>query len=365
MASVPATVATSSAATLIERLGALPVEHGRSLIGLSMKDVFEHVRDSALQAARQKQSESSSKSQNLLRAYCKARLAVEELEQVAVKFGLVPRQLAAPGPPRADALSCVAAQTPPETTETTMVLAKAPLAPCSSTSLMTPSVRRIRTTKDGHFRPLAIRSSPSPIGMMPRADGGPDGPIGRGVSWILEDLGARSVSTLGWVVHCMPLCVHALWFFALCGTLYVLTRPQLLVRGVMFCTENAFRIATTSGSELLLELDKVLLDSSSQAVASVAEAADPLSWAQRVLFQQPDSTALLEQAVSLRLDLEGNSSYAEVVKVAARIAAEEAHRQVASPSLSSQPAHGPPPGSGIMMSVMLALTAVKAGKFLL
>ena len=101
MAAAPIMTTAASAATLIDRLGSMPVEHGRLLCGLSMKDVYEQARDSALQAARQKQSEASSRSQNLLRAYCKARLAVEELEQVAGKYGVAPRQVVAFGTPAA------------------------------------------------------------------------------------------------------------------------------------------------------------------------------------------------------------------------------------------------------------------------
>ena len=327
-----------------------------------MKDVFEQVRDSALAAARQKQNESSSKSQNLLRAYCKARLAVEELEQVAEKYGLTPRQLAVPGPLKSDDGSCRAPQMNPETMETAIVPVT-PVAPSSSTSLKGQSMRRIRTTKDGHFRPLALRSSPLPTVARPGAESEHDGPLGRGLAWVLEDLSMRAATILSWVVHGMPLCVHAFWLFALCTILYLLSRPQLLVRGVIYCTEHAFRIATSSGSELLLELDKALLESSSQAVAAVVEATDPIAWAQRTLLVQPDPTALLEKAVSDRLDLEGNSSHAEIAKVAARFAVEGAKRQVfTGPTTNQEQAI---PGSGIFMSVLLALSAVKAGKFLL
>ena len=362
MAGMRATMASTSAATLIERLGALPVEHGRCLMGLSMKDVFEQVRDSALAAARQKQNESSSKSQNLLRAYCKVRLAVEELEQVAEKYGLTPRQLAAPGPQMPDDANCLALQMNPETMETAIVPVT-PMAPCSSTSLKAQSLRKIRTTKDGHFRPLALRSSPSPTVARPGAEIEQNGVFGCGLAWVLEDLSLRAATIIGWIVHGMPLCVHAFWLFALCTILYLLSRPQLLVRGVIYCTEHVFRIATSSGSELLLELDKALLESSSQAMTAVVEAADPIAWAQRTLFVQPDPITLLEKAVSDRLDLEGNSSHAEIAKVAARIAVEEAKRQVSTSSSKVQA--NADSGSGILMGVFLALSAAKAGKFLL
>ena len=330
-----------------------------------MKDVFEQVRDSALTAARQKQNESSSRSQNLLRAYCKVRLAVEELEQVAEKYGLTPRQLAGPGLPIPADASGPAPQMNPEETETAIVPVTPARAPSSSTSLKAQSVPRIRTTKDGRFRPLAIRSSPSPTVARPGAESEHGGPLGLGLAWVLEDLSLRATTILGWVVHGMPLCVHAFWLFALCTFVYLLSRPQLLVRGVIYCTEHAVRIATSSGSELLLELDKALLESSSQAVATIAEAADPMAWAQRTLRAQPDPTALLEKAVSDWLDLEGNSSRAEIAKVAAKFAVEEAQRQVMTGASRSPQATTAPPGSGIFMSVFIALSAVKAGKFLL
>ena len=106
-----------------------------------------------------------------------------------------------------------------------------------------------------------------------------------------------------------------------------------------------------------------MLESSSQAVAAVVESADPIAWAQRTLFVQPDPITLLEKAVSDRLDLEGNSSHAEIAKVAARIAVEEAKRQVSTSSSKVQA--NADSGTGILMGVFLALSAAKAGKFLL
>ena len=87
--------AQASQTALVERLGALPVEHGRHLCGLSMRDVFEQVREAALVAAKQKQMDSSSRSQNLLQAYCRARLALEELEATASNYGVLPRTVLA------------------------------------------------------------------------------------------------------------------------------------------------------------------------------------------------------------------------------------------------------------------------------
>ena len=91
--------AQASQTAFVERLGALPVEHGRLLCGLSMRDVFEQVRESALVAAKQKQTETSSRSQNILRAYCRARLSLKVLEATASKYGVLPRTVLAQNQP--------------------------------------------------------------------------------------------------------------------------------------------------------------------------------------------------------------------------------------------------------------------------
>ena len=61
-----------SADLLLEEIGRLRVEHGHAVNGLSMTDVWIHGQEAALAAARQKPSESSSQTQNLLRTVAKA-----------------------------------------------------------------------------------------------------------------------------------------------------------------------------------------------------------------------------------------------------------------------------------------------------
>ena len=334
-----------------------------------MKDVYEQARDSALQAARQKQSESSSRSQNLLRAYCKARLAIEELEQVAGKYGVAPRQVVAQDQPATAAAVGPDKQMNPEESET-MIVPYNPMAPSSLTSPKTPALRRCRTTKDGHFRPLAVRTSPLPTDTPATAAAPGDSLVARGLSWIKDDLGCRIGFGLAWMTHCAPLCAHAIWVLALCLFLYVVSRPQLLVRFLVFCTEHTVRVATTSGRELLHELDRVLLDQSAYVAKAVSEV-DPITWAQNTLFARPaDYTAIVENAVSqATAQLSASSSTGQVdatatAKVAAQLAVDSATRQLSAENLNTASSSEAPAGSGIFMLVITILSVAKAGKFL-
>ena len=148
----------------------------------------------------------------------------------------------------------------------------------------------------------------------------------------------------------------------------MVSRPQLLVRLLVACTEHTFRIATSSGSDLLFELDRVLLEQSAH-VAKTLSQADPIAWAQNTLFARPaDFSALLEDAVSQATAqlTSGNHSHADVtaaVKVAATIAIDGVTRQLSpepgAPASSSEA----PAGSGLVVSMISALTVAKAGSF--
>ena len=371
MATAQVTTGATTTAALIDRLGALPVEHGRSLCGLSMRDVYEQVRDSGLQAARQKQSEGSSKSQNLLRAYCKVRLALEELEQVAQKYGVTPRQLVAQPLPMACDAGDFSLQMIPETSVTAVVpfyALGAPM-PSSTTSPKVPAIRRCRTTKDGQSRPLAVRSAPLPAEILSTQMAAADSLVGRGFAWIQYDLWCRASAGLAWMLHCAPLCAHAVWICAICVGFYLVSRPQLLVRFLVFCTEHAFRIATTSGSDLLYELDRVLLDQSTHVAKTLYEV-DPIAWAHSTLFARPaDFSALIEEAVSQATAklTTGNNSHEDVtaaVKVAAKIAIDGAARQLSSEPVTTASPSEAPAGTGLVFLLISALTLAKAGKLL-
>ena len=239
-----------------------------------MRDVFEQVRDSGLQAARQKHSESSSRSQNLLRAYCRLRLAVEALEQVAQKYGVAPRHLVGQPLQTASDASDSCLQMIPETPVTAVVpyCASGMQNPSSKISPKVSATKRGRTTKDGLCRPFSLRSAPLPAEIHPTQRAAHDSFVSCGLAWIQNDLGCRTYAGLAWMLHCAPLFAHAVRIGAFCVLLYMVSRPQLLVRLLVFCTEHIFRIATTSGSDLLFELDRVLLDQCSHVAKSLSQA---------------------------------------------------------------------------------------------
>ena len=171
------------------------------------------------------------------------------------------------------------------------------------------------------------------------------------------------------MLHCAPLLAHAVWIGAFCLLLYMVSRPQLLVRLLVACTEHTFRIATTSGSDLLFELDRVLLDQSSHVAKSLSQA-DPIAWAQNTLFARPaDFSALLEDAVSQATAqlTSGNKSYANVtaaVKVATKKAMDGATRQLSSETVPPASSGEAPAGSGLVILLISTLSVAKAGKLL-
>ena len=367
MAAAPPVPAVSST-TLLERLGSMPVEHGRNLCGLSMKDVFEQVRDTALAAAKQKQSESSSRSQNLLRAYCRARLALEELQSTASKYGVMPRTIPGPNPQDPSAAFDPSLQMDMPTFPEASIV---PWTPSSTTSPK--PVMPCRTTKGGRFRPLAVRTAPlqdlKPQNEEPAL-------AVRGFAWVQEDLAHRAMYCWAWALHRAPLCIHLLWIFALAAGLYLATRPQLLVRLAVWACEHTFRIATTSGSDLLWELDKLLLTRSHHLTRPVLEA-KPLAWAwicfaARPANSLPDMRAVVEAAASQATagisaqKLENASVELQAVaKAAASIAAAGAAQQVSSvAAIEHAPDSPAPSGAGFGILLVVCLTLSKAGKLL-
>ena len=244
-------------------------------------------------------------------------------------------------------------------------------SPSSTTSPKDQGPKRYRTTKDGHCRPPVLRSSPvAPDQIQATRTPAGNSAVALGFAWIKNDLGERAASWLLWLLHCAPLLVHVVWICGSLAMLYLLARPQLLVRMMVFCTEHAFRIATTSGSDLILELDRVLLDQSSNMVSSISRA-DPIAWAQSTLFAKPsDFSSLFEDAVSQATAslTPGNSSREDVaaaMKVAAKLAIDETTRQLSTEvpvlALSSEA----PAGAGFMILLFSSLTIAKAGKLLL
>ena len=171
------------------------------------------------------------------------------------------------------------------------------------------------------------------------------------------------------MLHCALLLAHAVWIGAFCVVLYMVSRPQLLVHLLVACTEHTFRIATSSGSDLLFELDRVLLDQSSHEAKTLSQA-DPIAWAQNTLFARPaDFSALLEDAVSQATAqlTSGNNSHVDVtaaVKVAAKMAMDGATRQLSLDTSTPASSSKAPAGSGLAILMISALSVAKAGKLL-
>ena len=112
--------------------------------------------------------------------------------------------------------------------------------------------RPTRTTKDGRFRPLALANKALPP-LDPHDEA--SSPLARGFAWIWSDISHRLTTGLSWAVCRAPVLVHVLWFLTMLKVIYTLTRPLLLVRSVVWCSEHFLRIVTSSGAELLHELD--------------------------------------------------------------------------------------------------------------
>ena len=349
----------ASQGSLVERLGALPVEHGRLLCGLSMKDVYEQVRDTAMAAAKQKQNESSSRSQNLLRAYCRARLAMEELEQTASKYGVMPRALLVPH--QLEPSDVADPVDKMDTLETALV----PMTMSSSSTSLIRQALPIRTTKDGRFRPLALKSSP----LIQEHEVVPPG-VARGCAWVKSDLMYRTMSCASWLMHNTPLAVHCIWILLLLVTLYLLTRPQLLVRFAVWSSQHLVRVVTSSGAELLRELDKLLLEQSFQVVRPLTEAG-PLALARKLFAAQPaipvpDLKAIAEAAAvhaTAALAAQGSTADAHTTAVsAAALALAEAVQHM--PEVPDDPEISAPGCVGLGLLCVLILTLSKAGKLL-
>ena len=72
-------------------------------------------------------------------------------------------------------------------------------------------------------------------------------------------LGPQARSMAVWAVVQIPLVIHLLWIMALLSGLYLLSRQRLMVRVGIADTSKVFDLVTSSGVELLRQLDELLL----------------------------------------------------------------------------------------------------------
>ena len=145
-----------NADALLEELGRQRVDHGKQVQGLSMADVWAYAAEVALSASRQRPSDSGTQSQNLLRGYCRARVALEELQAMAVKYQVAPqlqkRRIA--GAPIQLDLEDQSEQ------QVALSLSKTALSVTSSRPAVIAG-RVSRTTKGGRCLPLEIVTLPT------------------------------------------------------------------------------------------------------------------------------------------------------------------------------------------------------------
>ena len=272
-----------SADLLLEEIGRLRVEHGRVVCGLSLSDVWTHAQETALAAARQKPSDSASESQNLLRGFCRAKAAIEELQALAVRYGKAPqhsrhkqRVSAAPMPAIMDR-SCPSELPPPESPKAATFAPLVTAAP------------RPRTTKGGRFRPLAVEAV--------RINSRDESICSSMTMWICSDLKRRVQSLLMAAALHLPVALHFIWIVAAVVVLYLMSRPRLVARLGCAAARWTVEFATSSGFEILQELDEFFIVHTTPVVSAVRE---QLSWRPWKPPRPPllNSTALLETAVA-------------------------------------------------------------------
>ena len=252
---MPAVTSVSSD-LLLRRMGEVTVEHGRQLVGLSQRDVWEQCTDAARTAAKQRVTEASSRSQNLLRAYCRARQAMEELEAMASRYGILPKAIEPP--PEASPSTVLAApceeMTEPPPRCLALVPSRRPRLGRTTTALPLSPAERQRKTADGHFL--------QPDSLAVRRDLSSDTEFSDWrvlVAWLRLDLCRRLSSLVRNALWQVPLVVHGLCLLAFLILVYLCSRPQLWVQLLVALIGHIGKFCMCRGSEFFFELNKLLL----------------------------------------------------------------------------------------------------------
>lgn len=274
---------------LLRRMGEVTVEHGRQLVGLSQRDVWEQCTDAARTAAKQRTTEASSRSQNLLRSYCRARQAMEELEATASKYGILPKTIEPP--PEISPSSVLAApceeMTEPPPRCLALVPARRSRAGRITTALPLSPAERQRKTADG----LCLQ----PDSLAVRRDLSSDTEFSDWrvlVAWLRLDLSRRLSSLVRSALWQVPLVVHGVCLLAILILVYLCSRPQLWVQLVVALVGHVGKFCMCRGSEFFLELDKLLLQQLPLANLSPSPSAMGLGTA------KPDIASVVQAAAA-------------------------------------------------------------------
>ena len=242
-----------SADQVLAQVGLQRVEHGRTVCGLTLEDVWTSAPEAAAAAARQKPSDSVAQSQNLMRGYCRARQALEELQVLAMKYG-IPLD-----PPRQ-----------PTRVATAPILSLTDLPPgLSVTSCLKPATStrseqmtsQTKTTKGGRCLPLAVKADP--------INSRDDSACQSFWRWVHSDIRARLQRFFLVIAGRLPLLVHFVWIAVGVSSLYMLSRPRLLVRCSTTIAGYLWNFATASGFELIQELDEFFMVHTNPMVSAV------------------------------------------------------------------------------------------------
>lgn len=342
-----------SADALLEQLGTWKVDHGKQINGLSLADVWAYAPESAATAARQRPAENATQSQNLLRGYCRARAALDELQALSVRYKI---PIQAPARRASGALEVPALH---EASHSSLALVSS--SP-SAMMAMGPSSRSAatakpppRTTKGGRCRPVGLAVEAAPVAQCDTTDTGINW-----LQWIGADLAQRGRAMAIWAVVRIPLMVHLLWILTLCAGLYFISRPKLMVRVGVAVGSKALDIVTSSGVELLQELDEFLIvHANPSTMADVASRS--LGFGGPHHPPPVDSSALLRAAAEhASQSVSANATFEEVASASAAFALSEFERhQIDKQTQFGAEHHSAPAGSGLCLGTAMFIAAIK------